>query len=82
MSQEMPMTGSGETETDLVGKTEQVNKMLRELEGMVNAEQHAALTEFFAEWAVLSAMRTTLQMQSKTDESGAATSELETEKGA
>lgn len=80
MSQETPMNGSGETETDLAGRTEQVNRLLRDLESMVNVEQHAALTEFFAEWAVLSAMRTTLKMQSRNEESSSA--DLETEKGA
>ena len=80
MSQETPLNGSDGTETDLAGRTEQVNRLLRELEGMVNGEQHSALTEFFAEWAVLSAMRTTLKMQSKSDESSP--SDLETEKGA
>jgi hypothetical protein len=74
MSQETPTGG-----TEMADAAEQVNKLLHELETMVDAEQHTALTEFFAEWEVLSAMRTTLQMQPET---GGETPSTETEKGA
>lgn len=47
---------------------QRVNQLLHELEAMVNIEQHEALTELFAEWSVLSAMKTTLEMQKATTE--------------
>jgi hypothetical protein len=62
MSQETPTNG---TQPNLAEATQQVNNLLRELEGIVDSEQHAALTEFFAEWAVLSAMRSTVQTETE-----------------
>lgn len=60
-------TGTGGAGSNLAEAAEQVNNLLRELEAMVNPEQHEALTEFFSEWSVLSALRTTREMN-ETDE--------------
>jgi hypothetical protein len=79
MSQETPMAGQ---ENELVEATEQVNRLLHELEGMVDSEQHAALTEFFAEWAVLSAMKATMEMQNVTTASDSSATTDEPGKGA
>ena len=59
---------------DLAGARNEVNKLLHELEAMVDPVQHQNLTNFLMEWSVLSAMRTTLALQNK-GESRAAASE-------
>ena len=68
MSQENMSTGASTDAPNLIGMTDEVNKLMHDLENMVNKEQHIALTEVFAEWAVLSAMRSTITAQdSSTD---------------
>lgn len=50
---------------DLAQARNEVNNLLHELENMVDPVQHQNLTNFLMEWAVLSAMRTTLALQKK-----------------
>lgn len=61
---------SGGAKPDLTQARDEVNKLLHELENMVDEVQHASLTNYLAEWAVLSAMRTTLALQEKTTQAG------------
>ncbi len=68
MSQETP-TNQSSAQAEMTEAVGQVNRLLAELDGMVNSEQHAALTEYFAELAVLSAMRIRNQTQPQ-DSSG------------
>ena len=61
----MSNENSAEVKTGLTQARDEANKLLHELETMVDDVQHSTLTNFLAEWAVLSAMRTTLALQNK-----------------
>ena len=65
MSNENSFAGPAEVKPDLAQARNDVNSLLHELESMVDDVQHDTLTNFLAEWAVLSAMRTTLALQTK-----------------
>jgi hypothetical protein len=65
------LSGSpGDDKSNLAQAKDEVNKLLHELESMVDEVQHNSLTNFLAEWAVLSAMRITLALQNKTASPG------------
>lgn len=65
MSNENSSAGLAKVKPDLAQARNDVNSLLHELETMVDQVQHDTLTNFLAESAVLSAMRTTLALQTK-----------------
>jgi hypothetical protein len=50
------------TEEMMTGQANHANQLLRELETSLSPEQHTALTKFFAERAVLNAMKIRMAM--------------------
>ncbi|HEX2911183.1 MAG TPA: hypothetical protein VH186_10275 [Chloroflexia bacterium] len=60
---ENPIPDAAVSDREVQAQAQRVNQLLRELEQQLDDNQHAVLTEFFAERAVLSAMKMRVDLE-------------------